>query len=66
MSRPKIFSNWDKVAVFVDTKTAAAILGVTPRQVRNYIASGALRAHRPTPRKILITKESLMEFGGCV
>lgn len=66
MSRPKIFSNWDKVPVLVDTKTAALILGVSPRQVLNYINTGALKAAHPTPRKVVITKEALMEFGGVI
>lgn len=62
----RVPTNWDAIPLFMDTKLAARILGVSVRTVQNYVKNGMLKAIYPTPggKVIKITKEALMEFGG--
>jgi len=47
---------------FMLTSEAAALLNVTPRQVRNYLDAGKLEGKQVTPRLWLVTKDSVEQL----
>lgn len=50
------------IRVYVSIKEAQEMLGLCRKSVESLIFQGKLEAIRPTPRKILITKKSIMEL----
>lgn len=50
------------MSVYVSIKDAQEMLSLCRKSVESLIHQGKLEAIRPTPRKILITKKSIMEL----
>lgn len=50
------------ISVYVSIKDAQEMLSLCRKSVESLIRQGKLEAIRPTPRKILITKKSIMEL----
>lgn len=48
--------------VYVSMKEAQDLLGLCRKTIESLIFQGKLESIRPTPRKILITKKSIMEL----
>ncbi|WP_421781707.1 helix-turn-helix domain-containing protein [Gardnerella sp. DNF01199S] len=50
------------MSVYVSIKDAQEMLSLCRKSVESLIRQGKLEAIRPTPRKILISKKSIMEL----
>lgn len=50
------------MSVYVSIKDAQEMLGLCRKSVESLIRQGKLEAIRPIPRKILISKKSIMEL----
>lgn len=50
------------ISVYVSIKDAQEMLSLCRKSIESLIRQGKLEAIRPTPRKILITKKSIMEL----